>query len=787
VTDEGGLGEPRRQRTDGAADYPLLVYGERLRAVVQRPRGGREPFAPFTLAEAREFLIPAAVAVANASRDLPPDLRGERVAFQLTLLPNYIAESHYPATLLAAAGLEVIGNRTEQWAYRTQTREAEQRTTKSLIVTAAPTEDDRLVDVMRGVDVPLRLSRRVDSEVPRIAEVRFARRDEVLKLPEDAAEYADGRFEAVLHRGLAGRGSSEGVAGKWSRYLATLGGEMVERYLREVDGILFVPVRLDPAQLARLPEFNPLRALRPMPHIRRFPARGIFRAERFVAPPAPSDRADSAERLAIFDAGADQDFRPFVPYVRAIDLTPQPPDAEMVWHGNAVTSAALFGPNQTGALAVPPVEVDHFRIFPLPPGEEDEDVYWILDRIKETLVGGGYRVVNLSLGPNRACRDDEPDRWTAELDRLARDENVLFVVAAGNNGRLDRESGLSRIQIPGDAVNAVTVGASVDDADGAWTRADYSAVGPGRGGGVVKPTGVISAGHPDGPHLMSLTPEGILPLWGTSLASPLVSRTVGELLADGVSAAPTPNTLRAFVIHFAEPGSWQDAYLDVGHGLLASSLRPYLRNRRNEVRLLYEDVIARDETVALPLPVPDGLPAGYVELTVTVVVTADVDIGGEVGYARQGIEVQFRPHAQRYELLWPDGRTEPLDLANPRPDLAALLAQGVRQTTQPTTRSFGDGRVARSEFERLDEGKWETVFHARTRMRSSSLFRPRIDLTYLARAEGLVADAADLEYSALVTVRMTRDVDIHTRARAQFGVLAPINVRLRAPLSRARV
>jgi subtilisin family serine protease len=92
--------------------------------------------------------------------------------------------------------------------------------------------------------------------------------------------------------------------------------------------------------------------------------------------------------------------------------------------------------------------------------------------------------VSLSLGPSLPVDDrTEPHAWTARLDEIAEQRGVLFVTAVGNNGEDDAASGLNRVQVPSDMVNALAVGACDRPASEAgWARAPYSAVGPGRPG-----------------------------------------------------------------------------------------------------------------------------------------------------------------------------------------------------------------------------------------------------------------------------------------------------------------
>jgi hypothetical protein len=124
------------------------------------------------------------------------------------------------------------------------------------------------------------------------------------------------------------------------------------------------------------------------------------------------------------------------------------------------------------------------------------NLYKTLDNIETVLASQRFEYVNLSLGPDMPIEDDEVSAWTSVLDNILSSSDTLLSVAVGNNGDLDDASGNNRIEPPGDAVNALCVGAA--DSEGLfWGRASYSAVGPGRSPGIVKPDVLAFGGTSD--------------------------------------------------------------------------------------------------------------------------------------------------------------------------------------------------------------------------------------------------------------------------------------------------
>ncbi len=258
-------------------------------------------------------------------------------------------------------------------------------------------------------------------------------------------------------------------------------------------------------------------------------------------------------------------------------------------HGTGVTGAVMYGLTQPGDTArQPPCLVESYRVFPAPSIPGDLHGYWVLDQIKDAITNGDHHVVNLSLGLELAVEDTtEPNRWTSELDQLAWERDVLFVVAAGNAGDQDRGLGLHRVQVPADMVNGVTVGAcDTAPPDSPWTRAPYSSMGPGRHGNRIQPAGVQFGGTDTNYFPVLRADGGYLDATGTSFAAPLVTHALTDL-ATRLPVA-TPSVLRAFAVHFSERHRTYRRLVDeVGHGRFPLNFRPLLDSSPDDVSVLF--------------------------------------------------------------------------------------------------------------------------------------------------------------------------------------------------------
>ena len=93
----------------------LLGRGERLPEDVLLRRGGGLKEALYTFKEAQDRLAPMVVNAAREIDDLPAEACPENEAvISLTLNPEHLAKSYYPANLLREAGIRAIGSRSKR-------------------------------------------------------------------------------------------------------------------------------------------------------------------------------------------------------------------------------------------------------------------------------------------------------------------------------------------------------------------------------------------------------------------------------------------------------------------------------------------------------------------------------------------------------------------------------------------------------------------------------------------------------------------------------------------------
>ncbi|WP_170946112.1 S8 family peptidase [Rhodococcus sp. 14-2483-1-2] len=497
--------------------------------------------------------------------------------------------------------------------------------------------------------------------------------------------------------------------------------------------------------------------------------------------------------VAVFDGGVHTPDSSGLFPIPVLDLTPEEAEADALDHGTGVTGAVMYGLLKSGEQAPqPPLPVESFRIMPPPYDPGDLDGYWVLDQIKETLAEDRHKLVNLSLGPTLAVEDDmEPNRWTAELDHLAWERDIVFVVAAGNYGNEDQATGLHRVQVPADMANAVSVGAcDVPAPDRPWARAPYSSMGPGRPGSRTQPLGVQFGGV-DGRLFDVLRVDGsFLEASGTSFSAPVVTHA----LADLTTRLPRVNSsvLRAFAVHFTERHRAYKARRDeLGFGRLPLSFADALDCTPDEVHVLFVDQIARGDTLGYQLPLPRSFP-GPVKMSITLAYASPVEPTQPTEYTSASLELTLRPNRNMFRFSPPSGSSDkPRTVDLTSTDARTLLVSGWTSGQEPVTKTLSSS-ASLNEADLRDAGKWETLRHHRVNFPAGEVDDARIEVRYVARRAGaLDGSPTEVPFAILVTVGdPTTSGTLYDEVTTQFAALRPVQrvagrVRLRGSRSSA--
>lgn len=342
------------------------------------------------------------------------------------------------------------------------------------------------------------------------------------------------------------------------------------------------------------------------------------------------------------------------------------------------------------------------------------------------------------------------------IDDLLSDGDTLMTISVGNNGERDRESGNARVQVPSDCVNALAIGATDANEDGKWSRAAYSAIGPGRSPGVVKPDLMAFGGDPEKYfHVLTAGAKPTLgPQLGTSFAAPYLLRSAVGIRAI-LGAELTPLAIRALLVHAADMNSHDKT--EVGWGKVPEDIMSVITCPDGVARVVYQGELKPGKYLRATLPLPAGGLTGNVRLKATFCYASPTDPQDAAAYTRAGLEVVFRPHDEKVK----DGKAN------------------------AATKGFFDLKKYATEQERRsDLGKWETVLHGDKTLRGSSLKSPVFDIHYNAReAGGRATGAEKIRYALIISVEAPKHADLYNDIlRAYNKTLVPIRPQVSLPI-----
>lgn len=762
---------------DNTTGGRIFVNGEGLSEPAIRAKGGGEKHHPQTLEQARVNLAPQLATVRAAIDAIPEKLRAERVVLEAEVFANYLANSYFPEDLVTKLQLRPLGSKIVEHGKQSLPSTGEtEAISKSFLLSA----DAKAVQTMEAILAGSTGTKGAANDLRQFTKISVSAAHRAT--PKDANTSLE-PFEAVLHPDpdvssvFERAAASQSTLDKFEALVESVGGRVVQGENDVIDGLTFVALELPADRVDEVAAYNPLRSLTPAPKIAFMD--GVLDDEEPAGALEDPEARTGLPEVLVFDGGIDDAGTIFAGNVSAVNLTGETAKPSDQNHGSAVTAAVLYGDvANTGSALEAAAHVTHYQILPTPDSDAAE-FPWILRQIQDVVGTTDARIVNLSLGPRAPVEDREPHRWTAVLDKIAYNRQILFVTAAGNNGESDAKTGLNRVQSPADMVNGLCVGAT-DSADSGpgWQAAPYSGRGPGRPGARIQPA-VVAYGGTSKRRFGRVRANGEIyhDHWGTSYAAPLVTNALARLSTqlDGRSDA---NTLRALAVHFAENVD-EHPLIDVGHGRLTGDINALLQSPPNEATVIYQGLIKRDEVLAFRLPVPKTLNKGMVDIRWSLALSTATDSAEAGEYSKAGLELTFRPHAEKYSMRRKRPGSDKEESKNVRISDVALVKQmesdGWKLSQNPVTKQ--PRHSSRNEVTKREQGKWESLWRANTSMQAASLLRPRIDISHLTREGGRITTGKDdIEFSLVVSVTSRANLPVYSDVQTEFSVLTALPV-----------
>lgn len=737
-----------------ASNY-LIGRGELLTYPIDAPkRSPGEKKYPYSLNEAKSVLLPQITEAIQTFKAIPEQAFPHNLAVaRIALHPSFIAKSYFPKLLLNQAGLTSVGSKT----LRIQPR----RTTKVSSSPNVETTEIFVAGQLQTLENLPHFINDINEEMPisdQLRELEFFQpmlAADRLRIDFDKEDLSQGVFEVGLH--YPPDETSFDLRSEFVSYASLFGFQAKSEFIFTAGRLMFLAIEGDPARLQDLANFSLVRVIRVMPKIRRVTS--VVRAQTSTKDPDENLEPISKEpRVAILDGGLPSNN--FLDrYIRKLfdcdGIANDVPDYNE--HGLGVTSAFLFGSidPQIG-LERPYSYVDHHRVLDSETNKQDQyELYKTLGHIETVLLSRQYQFVNLSLGPDLPIEDQDVHAWTAVIDSIISDGETLLSVAAGNNGERDSSLSLNRIQVPADSVNVMSVGAS-DSSDTNWTRASYSAVGPGRSPGRRKPDLVAFGGKEQNFFNVFAPGSGFLlnGVTGTSFSSPLALRTaVGVRATLGSNISPL--AIKALMIHSAELSGHNP--LEVGWGKIPNSLGEIIYCDEGVARIIYQGELKPGKFLRAPVPLPEDLNDGKVTIKATFCYASPVDPQDSSAYTKAGLLVTFRPHKQKKK----------------------------EGAANAESKSFFPSSEYRPEDDlRADLGKWETTLHAENNFMATSLSEPVFDVHYNARefAGAGTGSGQPIRYALIVTVIAAQRPTLYQDILTRYSVLQPIIPEVEVPV-----
>ena len=759
--------------------YPILGKGEYLTGPVELAGGGVQKKDIRDFDAGRERLLPQLEELTYGAHSIPDSNRISRgVYFCLDLDSSYIAKSYYPRQLINTVNWELVGS----IAWDQDKRDGSPITKKQsrrLYFRGTP---ESISDTHNALHQANSLSNQIKKEIVRIDSIHLMDSTSSVDRLNDISEGV--LVELIIHSMLES---------DWQECLYKLKSIISSKdypdflfdWIRggTAKSPRFIPAQVSKEIISQLGQFNPLRSFRVMPEIS-IPR--INTGELIDLGPLPQGdalRVGEIPEIGVFDGGVDQGIPHLGMWVVSEDITPESKEEAYLEHGTAVCGAVLYGNYDPGKqYESPPIMVKSFRIFPVPNVHGfNLDLYQILEWIEKAVDHNPQiKTFVLSFGPDFPIEDNEIDPFTTTLDRLAYEKDVLFVVAAGNKGKLSPP--YNRIQPPSDIINGLGVGAYMQDLKGDFIPASYSCIGPGRCGNAIKPDVHAFGGDIGQPFNVFLAGAGgkCTGVMGTSFAAPVVSSVVGNLIyrVDDHQII-TPQTAKALLIHNANKcEGWDPNY---GWGAMFSTPDEIMTCTDSSVVIIYNGEIDFKKCIRLKIPFfSDAIDKGYVTFRWTFVFATGIAPGMPDEYSLAGTDISFRPNANVYTYTLKGKSIGNADIFNDSQKVVQFEKQGAKRSLHQRTKSPN-----RNEQQRRDEGVWDTVEHCWTKMLVTGVHDPCLDIHALARSDWEYGPETPgkIRYAAVISIEFSRpEARLYQLIRTRIPELIPVRLTNRARL-----
>lgn len=391
--------------------------------------------------------------------------------------------------------------------------------------------------------------------------------------------------------------------------------------------------------------------------------------------PTPEDNKEYP-KVAVIDTGIPQDHPFLSPWV--IDRIPfVPGDYQNNKHASFVAGLIAMGTQLNGKGICPddePVQIVDIQMIPDP--EKDtvtEDI--LIERLEscipEVTKKHNIKIWNMSAGFDLNAKDERFSSLAIFLDRLQDENNIIITLPSGNFSDPANQrkwppqndlGNADRLQVPADAVRAITVGAIAckekpDSIVKINQPTSYSCKGPGPtyitkpelvhySGNLTVDNGIIDYSNQG---ILSFDEKGnIIEGIGTSYSCPLVARTL-SIIHNRLVDSTTINMIKALTVHNSKIpeglGNTEEIFPYIGFGK-PEKVDEILSCKESEVTLMFEQEIYEGHNLVYPFHWPESLIdekgkcRGRIRMTLVAGVPLDANYGSE--YIRANVNVALQ-------------------------------------------------------------------------------------------------------------------------------------------------
>lgn len=700
---------------------PILLKGEKLAEQAKKANSGSPKSYPYTYEEARDRTINDINSIGSELKQNRDYFLENEIILSVRMNEKFLAKSYAPSFFHKKESMEIVGARI----YDRKTVNSKEEKSKLYFLKCSK---DNLEWFMKDLQEDnfnkteqnqLRSIDKLDVLKPEEKTLGFNENDKILDV------------EIVLHP------IHEQIKTALDKVTTYLSNDYEIR--KYENGPIFILGKIDRKNLINLANYNFLRTIHPIREIN-LPTINRGTEMQFDLPKVPiSTKSNKSVKIGVFDGGINIDNPYLKHYVINNEIASLGAKQDYLEHGTAVCGTILYGEmnkyKSNEFLEEPPFIVENFRVLP------EVNWYKIIDNIEKVVMEReDIDIYNISFGPRGPILDDQIDRFTYALDKLALN-NKLFTIAVGNDGEVTKP--FNRIQVPSDSVNNIGVGAYSIYAN-KYYRASYSCIGIGREGGKVKPD-ILAFGGDERTLFQAINLAGNARAYtaGTSFASPLVARKLGELICQSTQLNLIHS--RSLLIHTAKTVINKGE--EEGFGIVADNIKEVLNCSETKVTILYEGYIYPSRFMKLPIPVPNSDKLdGNMTFTWTICTLSDIDTKDSDLYTNSCIEESFYPNSDIYKFTNKEEKESIKVNIKLNPELAdELKTLGYTQSLNPVCETGN----RKSEIDRRLEYKWDTISTKSKGKNSSGISNPFLIISALSRDDD---DMQKIKFCVAVTV-----------------------------------